>query len=465
MLVRFRWIFFLLILLSVSLACVVTGTSTPQIGGNQQGELQTVVASTMLAYTAQAQQIPTSTPIPGETDLPAFEPLSPGILKVAYVKDGNVYLWTEGSGSVGLTSTHDATDVRLSDDGRRIAYLRRDSVDSMAYVLWVVNTDGPTNARVLVSRDEFGTLLAGGSFQNAVGLGPDQFEWRPRTHILTYNTRPYYEGPGYVPTGDLRLINVDTLEKLTLFDFGQAGLFYYSPDGMQLALVNPDHISLVNADGSNLRSDVLTYPLVGTYSEYQYHPRPIWASDSSSLRVAIPPADTLATPIPPTGLWSIPTDGSPATLLSEVTAIPFAWPDTAFAPTLDRVAYASPVGGQGSNRRDLHLANPDGTGDTVFASGDSVEFNQWTPDGTRFMYFITDSGYRNLKLGNVSGGASTIATVASDLRSVRWVDNSRFIYLFSKDNAWELRISDVDGTNHAFIDTLPDSFPGYDFVQ
>jgi hypothetical protein len=30
---------------------------------------------------------------------------------------------------------------------------------------------------------------------------------------------------------------------------------------------------------------------------------------------------------------------------------------------------------------------------------------------------------------------------------------------------WELRISDVDGQNHAFIDTIPDSFGSFDFTQ
>ena len=37
------------------------------------------------------------------------------------------------------------------------------------------------------------------------------------------------------------MVNTDTVEKLTIFDFGQGGLFYFSPDGAQVALSTPEH--------------------------------------------------------------------------------------------------------------------------------------------------------------------------------------------------------------------------------
>jgi hypothetical protein len=476
--IKFRWQFSCLLIFLLLASCLPAGTPP-----DDQNALETIVALTLTALAGDAPAPPEtsepdapapSTPEPGEPDSPApVETSAPDVppvttpraLQVAYVKDGNVYVWTEGGNSVGLTSTGDAEDVSISDDGQVIAYTRRDPNNDFAYELWAVNTSGPTNARLLVSNAELEALKAVSPFPDASGLTLDFIAWRPGTHQLAYSTVPLFEGPGYAPGEDLRLVNADTLEKSTIFDFEQGGHFYISPDGNQVALSNIDHISLANIDGSNLRPNVLTFPLVGTYSEYNYRPRPYWAADSNSLRVAIPPEDTLTQPTPPTGLWHIPTDGSPATRLGSIPAIPFAWPDTAFSPNLDRVGYAKSVGEPAQNQRELHIANADGSGDFVFATGESIEFLQWTPDGTRFVYAINGGTERGAYLGQVAGGTTLLASIPSSVQQMAWVDNSRFLYLHYNVNVWELRISDVDGTHHAFIDTIPDTFGSYDFTQ
>jgi hypothetical protein len=209
----------------------------------------------------------------------------------------------------------------------------------------------------------------------------------------------------------------------------------------------------------------LTFPLVGTYSEYQYHPRPHWSSDASFLRVTIPPEETLAQPVPPTALWHIPADGSPATQLGSISAIPFAWPDTAFSPNLEKVGYAKNVGEATGNQRELHIANADSSEDIVFASGEGVEFLHWAPDGTRFLYAINGGANQGIYLGQLSGGSTLIASIPTTLVQIRWVDTSRFLFSRPNGNTWELRISDVDGQNHAFIDTIPDPLSSFDFTQ
>jgi hypothetical protein len=453
-----HWQFLSLIFVLLMTGCLLTGTPTGV--QNQQNALETIVAATLTALTGEAPAPPPATDTP---EVPTVT--APRALQVAYVKNGNVYLWTEGESRLGLTSTGDAVNVRISDDGQVIAYVRKNPTNDFAYELWAVNTGDLTNARTLVSYEEFEALKAASPYPDARGLAPDFFKFQPGTHQLAYSTVPMFEGPGYAPGGDLRLIDVDKMEKTTVFDFNEGGLFYFSPDGTQVALSNPDHISLANADGSNLRPNVLTYPLVGTYSEYQYHPRPHWSSDSSYLRVAIPPEDTLAQPVPPTILWHIPTDGTPATQLGSIPAIPFAWPDTAFSPSLEKVGYASSTGEPSENRRELHIANADGSGDIVFATGVGVEFWQWTPDGTRFVYAINDGAERGVYLGQLSGGSTLIASIPLDINQMRWIDPSRFLYFQINGNEWELRISDVDGQNHAFIDTIPDSVGSFDFTQ
>ena len=269
-------------------ACLAVGAPVSQAGNPATQAAATVIAAqntlaalaspgvpeqpapTMTAVPTEAPPgAPTSTPesvppttaptaAPTSTPLPTVSP----VVRIAYIKDGNVYLWTEGSSSVGLTSSGDAWQVRISPDAAMIAYVRQDLVDSFRQELWVVNTSGPTNARVLVSADELAVLRSEG----VPGMGIAQFVWRPGTHDIAYSTNPLFEGPGFAPNHDLRLVNADSLTKSVLFEVDKGGFFYYSPNGSQIALSNPQSISLVNADGNNLRKDVLTFPLVGTYS-------------------------------------------------------------------------------------------------------------------------------------------------------------------------------------------------------
>jgi hypothetical protein len=453
--IKFYRQFLGLICILLLASCLPASTSP-----DNQNALETIVAATL---TAVAGETPATQPATDTPDVPTFTP--PRALQVAYVKDGNVYIWTEGENSVGLTNTGDAEGVRISDDGQVIAYTRRDPNDDFVYELWAVNTSGPTNAHSLVSRADFEALKSSSPHPDARSLRPDFFEFQSGTHQLAYNTFAMFEGPVYAPGEDLRLVDTDTLEKSIVFDFNEGGLFNFSPDGTQVALSTPDHISLVNADGSNLRANLLTFPMVITYSEYRYHPRPYWSSDSSYLRVTIPPEDPLIQPTPPTAIWHIPADGSPATQLGSIPAIPFAWPDTAFSPDLDKVGYAKSIGKPTENRRELHIANADGSGDSVVTTGEGVEFWQWTPDGARFMYAINGGAEQGAYLGQLSGESTLIASIPTTLNRIRWVDASRFLYFQTNGNVWELRISDVDGQNHAFIDTIPDSVGSFDFTQ
>ncbi|MCP4142855.1 MAG: hypothetical protein GY755_21645 [Chloroflexi bacterium] len=477
--IRFFKLFSLLSILLVACGAVPTPPVDEQI-----------VLATMVAETVQAalDESPAEIPstqeaaAPAENDAPAPvaptaeivqptaapQPVTPSALMVAYVKDGNVYLWTEGGSSVGLINTADAREVRISSDGQRVAYVRELAGAEFAYELWSVNSDGGAlNPQLLISHAEMSALKATSQFAEAEGIGFDQFEFRPGTHDLYYSTVPHFLGPGYAPNYDLRMVNADTLAKSTLLDFSQAGGFSFSPDGTQIALSTPDHISLINADGSNLRSSVLTYPLVGTYSEYQYRPFPIWAVDSLSLRVAIPPEDTLAEPTPPTTLWFIPTDGSLATQLGTMLAVPFDWPNNAFSPDMSFTAYIKSIGEPTENQRELHIAYADGSGDIIFASGTSLQFRGWSPDATRFIYASNSVDDTGLYLGSISGEVSTISSSHNTMRYVDWVDNARIIFIYDNQNtgASEFRISDQGGTNHAFIDTLSDNFISYDFTQ
>jgi len=472
---------FLVIFCSISLAaCVSAATDRPS---PEQHTLETGVAATMQAALTATQAAlagtrvspaVTLTPPPTTTETatgthtstvspsPTPEPTVSAIIRLAFIKDGNVWLWIGGKDTIQLTDTHDTVDLRISDDGQLIAFKRQDPDNVNSQALWVINTDDSDEERVLISATDLAAIMPPDPDSYITGVGILSFVWRPNTHEVAYNTLILHEGPGFGPNYDLRIVNADSLVKTTLLDIQQGGMFYYSPDGNQVALSNPDSISLINADGTNLRQDVLTFPIVGTHSEYLYCPHPIWASDSRSLRVAIPPEETLASPLPPTGLWSLPVDGSPAVLLGNIQAIPFAWPDHAFAPDLSHVIYVMYAEGQIENQRELHIANPDGSNDTVYDRGESLEFTSWSPDSQHFIYLIDGGENQGLYLGALAGTPEQVTLLPRLMSNIQWLDGSRFAYLLWNGSQWELRIRNLSGEDLAFIDTITDSYPAYD---
>jgi hypothetical protein len=454
-------------------ACVPARTLAPAIEPTHTAT--GVPASAVPVETDTQVPPPTALPTASSTPQPAPTATNPAILPsptplpesdhpvtIAYTKEGAVYLWTEGEGSVALTEAQDVVDLRISDDGELIMYQRQDPVDYAFQELWVVNTRGTPDPRVLVSQSDLQEITPPNPDSWILGAGLLNFTWVPNSHDVAYSTYVLIEGAGSALNHDLRLVDADTLEKSTLFENGQGGIFYYSPDGSQIALSNPESISLVNADGTNSRPDVLTYPSVITYSEYEYHPHPIWASDSASLRVAIPPHDPLADPLPPTGLWSIPVDSSPAELLGNVTAMGFAWPNNAFAPDLQHVIYVSPIGEPSANQRELHTANADGTDDLVYDSGESLEFTGWSPDSQHFIYVVNHEPNKGTYLGGLGEEPLQLSSEPHAMRDFQWVDGTQFAYTIKNGSQWELRLSNLKGEDLGLVDTLPNSTMKYD---
>ena len=133
---KFHWLILGLILVLSLTNCIPLGTPR-----DNQNALETIVALTLTAVAGEAPAPPPKTdtpdaPAPVETetpDIPTFTP--PRALQVAYIKNGNIYIWTEGESSVGLTSTGDAVDVSISDDGQVIAYTRRNPTNDFDYEL------------------------------------------------------------------------------------------------------------------------------------------------------------------------------------------------------------------------------------------------------------------------------------------------------------------------------------------
>jgi len=437
------------VLLLAALACSNPFSSaTPT---TDQAALDTVVAATLTASAGGGEMETGDTPevpTPTATD-------SPPLLRIVYIDNGEVWLWTEGSGAAQLTSSGGLADeVIISDDGDVVVYKR-----NIAYgddELWAVNSDG-TSDRLLVSLADFDAMS---NHPDSVSTTVYAFDWVPGTHTVAFNTREIFEGPGLILNDDLRLVDADSLMQSTLLSPGDGGAFTYSPDGSQIALVTSTDVSFVDADGSNRRDAVLTFPIIFTYSEYNYYPTPFWLPDSSGLRIAIPSEaqlDAGAT----TTLWHLPVSGAAPTALWTFSPAPFFVDPVTFSPDTLSVAYIVQVGPLTDNTYELHIASPDGSGDTIYHTAPLANFTSWNPDSTDFVFSFGEP--TNKKLGQVGSGFIPLTDTAN-ADQVVWIDATRFLFTTGSIGAWELRLRQL-GAPSVLIASPVGDFVSFDFTK
>ncbi len=353
----------------------------------------------------------------------------PSTLRVVYLSDARIWLWAEGQGAIPLTEEGFLGGIDLSDDGTIVAFVRDDAS------LWMVRSDG-TGERELVSANDFAAMQP-----TDPGVVLHRFEWVPGTHTLAYNTRQIMQ-VGSALNNDLRLVNADTLEQTVLLPPGEGGEFAYSPDGRQIAISTPSTISLVDLEGSN-RRQVLEYLPVATYSEVQYYAQPVWAADSSALRVAIPAPDPLAEPAPLTSIWHLPTDGTPARLIGNIAAQPLIRP--VFSPDLTHVAY---LAGQGS----LFVTDLD-TGETVSYQSGVDDVGGWSLDSRHFGFMTFSEGQPQTHIGRL-GFPAVLAHDDAEVPAVdlQWVGAYHYLFLAIRPQDWEIRLGEVGGASRLLAD-------------
>ncbi len=441
----------LTVLILASLACEYLPPRTPAPESTQPAVdvIATSVAATIIASGGEP---PTPEVPPAEvpTEEPAPEP--PSLLQIAYVKDGDVWYWEEGGTASQITTLGDVVSVYLTSDGLIAAFVRQ--YDWNNEEIYAVNTDG-SNVRPLVTLADFATMKLSGDMLSAV---PYQIDWAPGTHTLTFNTRMTFEGPGLFLGDGIRQVDADTGLISVLMTPGTAGDFYYSPDGSQIAITNADFISVVDANGTN-RRDLLAFPIVITYSEYNYYPPVTWSPDSSYLRASIPPADPLAIPPDPTTIWHLPADGSPPTQLTTLAKVPFFQDFVHFSPETSKIAYMTEVTPGAPPILDLHIANGDGSGDVIYTSGDR-RFEAWSTDGEHFIF--TEAGH-NPTIGHL-GDPPLALTGITLMLDVSWVDETSYLYINRLSGSWELWLREL-GTPGVLLASTTGDRIRFDFLK
>lgn len=440
----------ILIFALVTLGCAALSrpVEDPAVA-NGEAIIATAIADTLSAYqtrTEEATLAPTPelaamTPIqPTETQasLPDVSSETPGenSLVVAYVDAlRNIWVWRSGETPIQITSFGDVESVKISGDGAWIAFTR--TSDYVHYELWGIRSDG-SGAGLVMGQPDFAAIPRA---PEAVAVLPASFGWKPGDqNIVAFTTRPTFEGPGLMMNDDLWLAGVAGGERNEVLPAGDGGQFHFSPDGAQIALVQPDSISLVNSDGSGYRGRVFVYSPVITYSEFAYYVSPVWAPDSSYLLVVIPPRAALDNPDDPAVVWRIPLDGSPAEALGSFPSALGLAP--VLAPNLEKLVYFRQVGGVTENRYELHIANPDGTEDEFYQEGTNPTLHGWAPGGKRFLFSIGE-GMQPV-LGETGAPAQPLNDI-SGLRQVTWVDEERFLYVAGSGNRVELRLRAISG--------------------
>lgn len=405
----------------------------------------TSIAETLTA--APSPPTPTATTTPSPTAVPPTSPPPPPpLLRIVYTDNGNIWLIEGSNPPTQLTSSGDADQVLISSDGQKVAFVRHNDATGTEQ-LRSVNHDG-TGEITLLNQAQLDALHPLGPALHNI---PNNLRFVPGTHNLLFTTQAIFEGPGLALYEDLIQVDADTGTVTTVLTPGNGGMFEVSPDGSQIAISRPTSISLANTDGSNIRADLVTFPSIITYSEFQYRPPPVWAPDSSAVGIAIPSEDPLTSPTYGT-IWRIPANGDPPINLAIITG-EFYFSQlsrgASFSPDLSKLAYRVETGTP--NIYELRISNADGSAPTSYFTGE-ITWQGWNPDSMNFVYSI---GPTNMQLGKVGLAPLPLAV---GIR-LRWITPTEYLYLAGSFGSWTLRKGELGGSD------IPLASPSGDFVQ
>jgi len=357
-------------------------------------------------------------------------------LEVWFNNSDDIWLWTEKDGSGNqVTKVFDARKFTPSPDGQVVVFER--GVDQDRVELWAVNRDG-SNLRKLVSAEKFDSF---GSNPDAAANAPTFDHWNPGEHSLVFSVYTVIHSLGACCTVyGYWLVNADTGQLVRALPpptppYGVDGLL--SPDGKQAAIVNDTHLDLVDANGKNLRENVLTYPhFAAGEGPSSIKPTVVWAPDSQSLRAIVIDGEPFGDN-PNFSTWLVPASGQPAQKLATFEGFPLSGH---LSPDQANLAYWRQVEPM-SNVREMHLARFDGSRNVVYSISNLVDIFGWAPDGVHIAYTDADNG---AQLGSLCGAAVPLTDVAS-ARQLSWVDGKRFLFVSGPQERPELRLGQIGG--------------------
>ena len=432
-----RIFFIIVILLMLSLSCGVASdlTDAPEID-----RIATAVAATVEGVTELPPSVSTATEPPPPPEI-LGEPTG---LRITYIRDGAIWLWEEGIGARQLTDTGMASSVKISDDGKIIAF-------SQQLELWSVPADGGETVQ-LANQAYLASIPRDGEFEGTPHL--DTYEFIPGTHSLFFDI--FMDTDSYpFPYGGLHRVDADGPAPTQILLDGQSGVRYYSPDRQWVALSQPAHIAVMRADGSDYRVAFDFSPIL-TYSEWSFQPEVVWKSDSEGFYLALPSTDILGNPNDPGRFWYVGLDGRSAQL-AIFQAAPI-WVDTPqVSPDGIKVLYVKEVG----EGREIRIVDAS-TADTLFiASADAnLGLVGWA-DNDHFGFWYGDIDkpwYASVSEHSQQDLTGVYPTLNY---SIRWLADGRVVFKSEK----ELRLKTPGDPGPATLIDAPLTFLDFDVAE
>ncbi len=405
-----------------------------------------------------------------------------GKFRLAYVSQGDLWLWDQGREPQQLTATADIGQLRLSESGSLLVFTRRSgqqgdtlwaigsdgsglrqlaggaemagTISILEYAtdqariafshhladgggeLWAANTDG-SGSRRLVSQEDLMRIV---SEPMADFAEPEGVHWIPGTHRLIYDAGPRFDEDGiyiFVQRQNW-VVDADSGSQQALLPAGEGGMASFSPDGKTMTISTPENLRFLNLESGEIRQAGLRFFAVG-FGEFYSYPPLAWTPDSKAVLLAQPEEDAAAFDHDAgVGVWRVPVDGSRAQRLLDASGF---FPTFAFSPDQAKVAYwrwTEP----NSNHRELHIASLDGREHVVYETGDMLEFQAWSPDSQHFVYRVGEFPGQ-LLLGHLCAASAPLAVPAGTLDS--WLDAGRFVFVRSDSDPLELNLVSLNG--------------------
>lgn len=419
-------------------------------GGAQYSQAQNADGVPVAAVPPTPTPRPTVTPTP-----PPEEDESPDTESVVLAANGLlVYVDNNGLWAVRLDLSQnpptageprqlvarvDITDVAISPDGQRVAYLAGPYENNY---LAVVDVDDSQN-QVLVQAadvaaptavDQSGRLLA--------------MQWLADGRSLAFNTIiVQVPGIGDTPQGDLWTASVDgaVAERLPPGSIGP--VFDVAANGR---IVSGDAERIVRADLNGGQPEtVIEFELVNTASEYIYYPQPRWTADSSRAYVAVPNREQWG-PAAGVTFWQIPASGDAESLTTVPGNILFggaAWTDSG-----NRLAYVVLPMTTSDATAELSWADGNGRNAVPYAANQEIALHGWNDTGDAFLY----SAPSYYAVGRPDATPTQIVIEERPL-GMGWLTSDDFVVVAGARGGWTAQSSNLDGDNAQLVQFASDT--------
>lgn len=337
-------------------------------------------------------------PAPADISIPG--------LRCAYLKSGDVWLWSDGAAARQLTAGGGVSALQPSPDGARVAFERGGE-------LWVVDVDGAGEG-VLVPR---AYLEARGAAQGAPVI-LQAFGWFPGRQALYFSTAR--DAGGYtLPNQDLHLVEPGSAGPAPWMEPGAGGRPAFAPDGNLLAVASREWIDVLDL-AAGTRTRPLSFPALANF-DTGYLPQVVWMPDSSGFKTVVPPsAAGGANPGPAEFLFIFP--GGAVGRLASFELLPLDRAQPLLSPDGAYLLYAAE---SAPGDAALYLMDSSGAARAYSQPAAGVSILGWAPDSKRFAYALGTE--RAAYLGAVDGAPQALPPPA--VSALAWLEGASFLAL------------------------------------